>query len=296
MQTLCNSTTKMQTLCNSTTKMLRLRSIPTRDQHSDTETVIFGSAMVKTLCNSTTKMQTLCNSTTKMLRLRSIPTREQQTDTKTVIFGLRLAPIWLARLALKFFEREKGFILPTSESLEHQKRRFVHGPYQRPDQGMGILFSAHRGLFGPRLLHARSLSTLNQSAHQLNVCRCHFADSIKRVNVYSDKPFVHEIRVGAYMQYQLGDKAKMMIRAMITTLVEDIRLHRPRIYNIEDIITEGGEIRITKQRDVSSPALTIGNFEEIIFKLCGSDLERLPCDLMHMMSYLTNVFTLRLVT
>ncbi|KAK8657470.1 hypothetical protein V6N13_035705 [Hibiscus sabdariffa] len=79
---------------------------------------------------------------------------------------------------------------------------------------------------------------------------------------------------------------------MITTLVEDIRLHRPRIYNIEDIITEGGEIRITKQRDVSSPALAIGNFEEIIFKLCGSDLERLPCDLMHMMSYLTNV-TLR---
>ncbi|KAK8657469.1 hypothetical protein V6N13_035704 [Hibiscus sabdariffa] len=64
---------------------------------------------------STTKMQTLCNST-KMLRLRSIPTRDQQTDTKTAIFGLSLAPIWLARLALKFFEREKGFILPTSES------------------------------------------------------------------------------------------------------------------------------------------------------------------------------------
>ncbi|KAK8657453.1 hypothetical protein V6N13_035688 [Hibiscus sabdariffa] len=80
---------------------------------------------------------------------------------------------------------------------------------------------------------------------------------------------------------------------MITTLVEDIRLHRSRIYNVEDIITEGGEIRITKQREVSSPALAIGNFEEIIFKLCGSDLERLPCDLMHMLSYLTNVSTLR---
>ncbi|KAK8657491.1 hypothetical protein V6N13_035724 [Hibiscus sabdariffa] len=187
-----------------------------------------------------------------------------------------------------------------------------------PPQSLYHGISAQKRFFGCILQHVQSLSTFAQSEQRI-MCLPGTSEVLKStkdkhseldanqllrkwalqpvqnkvltIEEYFDEPFVNEVRVGAYNGFQLGNKAKQLIRVMMKKLVDEGRSGWPTTYRIRDITVENKEIIITSLKEVDSIDLAMRNVEELNFKFCGSRLEVVPLDVMQMLSYFTDVDT-----